>query len=117
MCVGDGPPHRARAADALQYARSVEEALASAGTLSLTAVVVAWGLWLTSQLRASRALRLLPLAMMPSVATPRVLADVLADRMLGDVANGALLAFALIVAVGTLLHASRMQPVESTATS
>lgn len=100
----------------MHYAASVEEALTSAGTLSLTAVVVAWGLWLTSQLRASsRTLKLLPLGIMPCVATPLALAGVLADRVLSDVANGTLLAFALIVSVGTLLHASRTQPVEGAA--
>jgi hypothetical protein len=94
----------------------VEAAFASAGTLSLTAVVVAWALWLMSRFRASRTLRLLPLGIMPCVATPLVLAGVLADRVLSEVANGTLLAFALIVSVGTLLHASRMEPLERTPT-
>lgn len=87
----------------------MEDALGTAGTLSLTAVVVAWGLWLTSHLATSRTLRLLPLGIVPCVTTPLVLAGVLADRILSEVANGTLLVFAVLVSVGTLLHANRAQ--------
>ncbi len=90
----------------------MEETLAAAGTLSFTAVIVAWGLWLAAQVRGSRIVRLLPLGIVPCVATPLVLAGVLAEHVLSDVANGTLLVFALIVSIGTLLHASRPPSLE-----
>lgn len=83
----------------------MQDALGTAGTISLTAVVLIWGLWLASQSGASRAWRIVPAAVLPCVSVPLVLAGVLADHVLSDVANGALLGFAVLVAIGTLVHA------------
>lgn len=99
----------ARSAWTLHRTRVVEVAFGTAGTLSLTGVVLVWGLWLTQRSGASRAWRLLPFGVVPCVTTPLILALVLSDHVLGDVARGTLLGFALLVAVGTLLHAARAQ--------
>ncbi len=100
-------PAPASTAERLHPWCGVEDALGTTGTLSLTAVVLIWGLWLASQSGASRAWRLVPAAVLPCVAVPLVLAGVLADRILSDVANGTLLVFAVLVSIGTLLHAGR----------
>lgn len=89
--------------------RDVEVAFGTAGILSLTGVVLVWGLWLTHRSGASRAWRLLPFGVVPCVTTPLVLALVLSDHVLGDVAKATLLGFALLIAVGTLLDAARSQ--------
>lgn len=78
-----------------------------AGTVSMTAVVLAWGLWLASQAGASRIWKVVPIAVLPCVSTPLVLAGVLSDQVLRDVAQGTLLVFAVLVSVGTLVHAGR----------
>ncbi|HEY8430737.1 MAG TPA: hypothetical protein VIL20_20300 [Sandaracinaceae bacterium] len=83
----------------------MHDALGTAGTLSLTAVVLVWGQWLASRSGASRAWRIVPAAVLPCVSVPLVLAGVLAEHVLSDVAKGALLGFAVLVAIGTLLHA------------
>jgi hypothetical protein len=73
----------------------------------MTAVVLAWGLWLASQAGAPRLWRAVPVAVLPCVTTPLLLSGVLADHVLGDVAKATLLGFAVLVSVGTLMHASR----------
>lgn len=87
----------------------MEAALGTTGTLSLTAVVLIWGLWLASKAGASRVWKIVPAAVLPCVAVPLLLAGVLADRILSDVANGTLLVFAVLVSIGTLVHASRSE--------
>lgn len=91
----------------------MEEALGTAGTLSLSGVVLVWGLWLANRAGWSRLWRLLPLGVVPCVATPLVLAGVLSDHVLSDVANVTLLACALLVSIGTLVHAARVEPSQS----
>lgn len=87
----------------------MEDAFGTAGILALTGVVVVWGLWLASRAGSSWIWRLVPIGVLPCVATPLVLAGVLSDSMLSDVAKGALLVFAVLVSIGTLLHAARAQ--------
>lgn len=85
------------------------DALAIAGTFALTAVVLVWSLWLSSQEGASRAWKLLTLVLAPCVIVPALLAPLLASTALTDVAHGILFTCAAIVSVGTLFHAGRAQ--------
>ena len=87
----------------------MQEALGTAGTLSLSGVVLVWGLWLANRAGLSRIWRLLPLGVVPCVGTPLLLAGVLSDHVLGDVAKATLLGCALLVAIGTLVHAARVE--------
>lgn len=103
----DGGPTRGVLGRDLASCCGVEDALSTAGTISSTAVVLIWGLWLASQSGSSRAWRIVPAAVLPCVAVPMVLAGVLAEHLLSDVANGTLLAFAVLVSIGTLRHAAR----------
>jgi len=43
------------------------------------------------------------------VGTPLLLAGVLSDHVLSDVAKATLLACALLVSIGTLVHAARVE--------
>lgn len=91
----------------------MDDVLGTAGTLSLTGVVLVWGLWLASRAGARRRFfRLLSIGVLPCVATPLVLAGVFSEHLLNDVAQGTLLVFAVMIAVGTLLHAARMPDVD-----
>ncbi len=88
------------------------QAVVIASTLSLSGVLGIWALWLSGQAGASRVWKLLTVAIIPCVATPLVLSGVLAEATLSDIANGALLVFAVLVSLGTLLHAVREQRLE-----
>jgi hypothetical protein len=98
---------RPRCGKGFAAARRVDDALGLAGILSMTAVVLVWGLWLASQAEAPKMWRAVPFAMLPCVAIPLVLEGVFSDHLLGDVAKGTLLLFAVLVSVGTLVHAAR----------
>lgn len=100
-------------AESLHWTRAVEDALGTAGTLSLTGVVLVWGWWLATRAGTSRIWRLLPFGVLPCVATPLVLAGVLSDHVLGEVAKGTVLAFAVLVSIGTLVHAARVEHADS----
>lgn len=96
------------AAGALHSTRAVDDALGTAGILSLSGVVLVWGWWLATRTGTWWIWRLVPLGVVPCVATPLVLAGVLSDTVLSDVAKGTLLAFAVLVSIGTLVHAARL---------
>jgi hypothetical protein len=83
--------------------------MVAAGTLALTGVIVVWALWLAGQDGASRAWKLVTLAIVPAVAVPLMLGGFVAQRVLHDVAMGVLFTAAVLVAIGTLMHAARAQ--------
>jgi hypothetical protein len=91
------------------------DALALTGTFAITAVVLVWSLWLAGQEGASRAWRLLTIALVPCVIGPAMTAAALSNATLNDVAHGVLFTFAALVSVGTLIHAGRAQAEEQAA--